>query len=343
MRIRFVTMALLVSAAPLTAQNGNVASGGPFEFVDPGYTARHYAASLCGYGDCYATGIAFDQGGNLIRRSQDGATIYMYAPGTSSFLGAQVHNVSATHNLGTYSGWGMASTGNNLYMATNGNLAKVDLTTFTVSNLFDNAGNSGAFYGLKLMANGNLVYNSGNTVRIYDFATQTSTQIYNDGNFLDDIATSSDGHIFVAALSNCSVRVLSSTGSLINSISSGHCPDGIAYGAGAIFANNTDGTVTRYDFSGPNFTGSYTTSIIATSFGYHDFGAVGPDGKFYLDVDCVRHPGGFVCGQRQVVTLEMNGGGGFDPGVSPEPASIALMATGLIGIGAVVRRRRHRA
>jgi hypothetical protein len=333
-RLAFSAAALTLAAQALSAQLAPT-PGGPFVSVDVGYKADFFAGGLD------ATGLTFDLAGNLIRRSGDGTTLYFYGPGTALNHGAPEHTiVNTVSRADLSSGWGIARKGATLYAPAGGNLWGIDLATLTPFMLPDAAGNTGAFYGLKVAPNGNLVYNAGNTVREYDFATSTSSLLYNSGTFIDDVAIAPNGYIFAAALGDCTIRVLDPFGALVNTISSGHCADGSAFGAGAIFGNNTDGTVTRYDFAGPNFSGAFTTSVIVENGGcYHDFGAVGPDGRFYLDVDCVHYPDGTVEFGRHVATLEFIGGGGF--GNVPEPATVALFGTGLAGIGGLAWRRRR--
>lgn len=113
----------------------------------------------------------------------------------------------------------------------------------------------------------------------------------------------------------------------------------MAYGNGNIFKNNTDGTLTRLNFAGPNFSGAFTEDIIADGFVYGDLAGVGPDNAFYINVAQFEFPNGAFGGGYALMRIEVVGGGGFgdDAGV-PEPGTLALLGLGMLGVAGLRRK-----
>lgn len=329
MRVRAMVVGLVV-AGTWTAG----AQAVPFSFLDASYTAK-----IVGNGQSGLAGIAFANG--KVLRNDGSNTLYILDPGSPfNYHGDNLYGVT-TKAMDASFGWGMVvGTDGYLYAQTGSGIRKFDMTTGTSTVL---AGSAAGTFGMKQTSTGKLAY-SGNDgyLHLYDLSTNTDMTSYYSGTFNDDLAVSSS-NIFIAALGDCTIRVLDNNGTYINTIHSagGHCADGTAFGNGAVFGNNTDGTITRYDFTG-DFTTPYTESIIASGkSGYQDFAAAGPDGAFYVTRDCQVYTDNFTDCGRNLVRLELVTGGGFDPGtVTPEPATVTLMATGLIGLFGVVRRRR---
>ncbi|MFQ5508831.1 MAG: hypothetical protein ACE5FN_05785 [Leptospirillia bacterium] len=129
---------------------------------------------------------------------------------------------------------------------------------------------------------------TGSDVLIY--SPMTTSEWGSWPTFFDDLAIAPTGEIFLAALDENAVHVIDANGNVTNIayLAAGtdpdrfKGPDGIAFGNGRVFTNNTDGTISRLTFSGPGYTGASTEEVIASGGAYGDFAAVGPDGALYV-------------------------------------------------------------
>ncbi|HEV3140318.1 MAG TPA: SdrD B-like domain-containing protein, partial [Vicinamibacterales bacterium] len=105
-------------------------------------------------------------------------------------------------------------------------------------------------------------------------------------------------------------------------------PDGVAFHADApkfVVTNNNDGTMSRFDFSGDDYTKAPTTSVFASGGFRGDLTQVGPDGCIYATQLGTRYDDGTATGDNSVVRI--CGGFAPPPGVAPTPPS----CTGTIG------------
>ena len=318
-----------------------------FSYLDPAYEQDIYTADLpTGWGP----GFAWNDAGNMILRGSNVLYEYSLADDTV-YNGTDVHSYTAHAIAGLGFGYGMTNgTDGYVYANTSSGIQQIDLNTWTVTQTF--AGSTGGTYGIGTLPDGRIVHNDNYRIWILDPTTGVDTLVYSQASFIDDIAVSPTGEIFLADLGSSRLVVINDTGTVINTVNTTHAPDGMAFGDGAAFANNTDGTITRIDFAGAGYTGAATETIFASGGNYGDLAAVGPDGAFYVsqwygvdwgDAETTMTTGGSTIVRISLIGGGSTGGGGFDPspgtGPAPDPTTGVpapgagiLFATGILGM-----------
>jgi sugar lactone lactonase YvrE len=162
---------------------------------------------------------------------------------------------------------------------------------------------------------GNIVYadNSCN-ISFVNSAFTTSGTFSNVGGCADGIYFDPTGN-FLFLASGGGVRVVKRDGSLVQDIAiagGGCCSDGMAFHADTpkfLLSNNTDGTITRYDFPGDDYTKAPVQTTFASGGFRGDLANVGPDGCLYLSQAGTRVEDDTVSGDGSLVRIC----GGFAP------------------------------
>ena len=310
-------------------------------FQDPNYGFEIYSLSSEGY-----VGQTFTSGGQLVR-SNGGGGVYVHSLAADT----TVHGTNTIHSatfssISGYSGGYGLTTGmdGTIYANTGSGVQVINLATNTATTVAITAAHGGA-YGIKTMADGRIAHSTSSQIYIYDPVLGTDTLIYNAPTFIDDIATDTLGNIFLAGLGNSTTIIINSMGTVLNTIASSHNNDGMAYGNGSIYKNNTDGTVTRLDFTDSTYSTLVSEVLIASGGGYGDLASVGPDGSFYVTNQNLMFADGTYTGGYVLARISCNsgpcfaGGGIPDPTSVPEPATLLLTGVGMLGM-ALSRRRR---
>jgi hypothetical protein len=206
--------------------------------------------------------------------------------------GTNIHGVIASHTISGLDpgGYGMVKgLDGYIYATTSAGLQRFDPTTWgSATTLAPYLGGQG--YGITALADGRIAYSAGagnNEIYVYNPVGGSNTHIYSAPNLVDDMEGSASGHIALAGQGGSNMFIINYSGGLVNNFNTAHYPDGLAFGDGvttnALFANNNDGTITKYVFSLPGFGGTVTATDIATGSGaYGDLAAVGPDCAFYV-------------------------------------------------------------
>ena len=98
----------------------------------------------------------------------------------------------------------------------------------------------------------------------------------------------------------------SSTGALVQHVPLSTEPDGIAFKASPprfVVSGNTDGTMTRFDFPGDDYTQPPTQSVFASGGFRSDLSQVGSDGCLYQSQSGTRYDDGTTTGDNSLVRI----------------------------------------
>ena len=283
-----------VLAAGLAAAGAaSSATAQQFANLDPGYQQQIYTGPLqSGEG-----GFAWTSTGSLLTRWGSNIVEYNLAATPNLHQGTTAHGVNTVHPVaglgGVGNGVGLTNGLNGyVYANTTSGLQRIDLTSWTATTV---APVSSSGYGITTLPDGRIAYTdssgAGSNVYLYNPSTNTNTHIYTApaGVLIDGMAAGPTGDIVLAGQSDSSLRVISSTGTPLATITGlTHFPDGLAFSSaipGRIYANNNDGSITRFDL-GPTYTSTPLIFDIATSLpggkAYGDLAAAGPDCAFYV-------------------------------------------------------------
>jgi hypothetical protein len=298
MRRLVVAVAAILVALPA---GGARASGAlPFTFLAPGYTQELYATD-----GPFAAGVAFAPDGDPLLGF--GTLLRVDAATTISQHGSTYHPVSLVNGSSPQALGIVNAFDGSVYANQYNGVVKLDGTTgAVVAGPFGAPGNE---LGIALdPQTGNLVYvGADGMIHFVDAALTTqgvfSTQaVYADGINFDPtgnfLFTSSGGGLTVLDRFNHLVRAIPLAG--------GCCTDGIAFHEDAprfVVSNNTDGTVTRYDFPGNDFTQVPTQSLLASGGFRGDLLQVGRDRCAYLTQSTTRFDDGAISGAGSLVRL----------------------------------------
>jgi DNA-binding beta-propeller fold protein YncE len=335
--------ALLGTSLLTTASPAQAAVGDPFLFLAPGFTQELY-----GTGPGFFGGVAF---------ASNGDPVVNFCQGGGSPLQRFDHSSTVTTNGTTYhplgasmpsnAGCGMTNHPNgSIYSNTYSGVTRLDATTGAqIGATFGPAGDA---LGIAPdPQTGNLVWVGSDGTFYRTDSALTTFGTYSSqtaGHFYDGIAFEPTGtYLFASDRSDYDIDVINRAGVIVNSVPVGHEPDGIAFHASAprfVITNNTDGTITRFDFPGDDYSQPGTTSLFASGGFRGDLSNVGGDGCVYLTQDGTHFKDGTQSGNDSLVRICP----GFAPGAGvlgfscTKVGSTQTLAAGAkIGWGARIR------
>lgn len=316
-----------------TAGASHVTGGGQsFTFLQSGFTQ-----DIFGVSNHFMGGVAFAPDGDpwVDDCAFSGSELHRYdAQSTPPPVnGTSLHTESI---VSSNAGCGLTNHPNGSLYTNSSGVVKLDASTGAqTGGPFGPAGNA---LGIAPdPQTGDLVYvgSGGTLVKVDPGLTTSSTfSTVTTGNFVDGIAWSPDGNFLF--LSNRSpitrLTILRRDGTLVQHANMSNEPDGISFHAATpkfVVTNNTNGTMTRFDFPGDDFTQVPTQSTFASGGFRGDLTQVGPDGCIYLTQAGTRYNNGTVTSQNSLVRI--CGGFAPPPGVVPAISLSPPSATNEVG------------
>jgi Bacterial Ig-like domain (group 1) len=302
--------AVVALAVPAVAEAGQ-----SFLFLQSGFTQEVYGVS-----SSFMGGVAFAPDGDPWVDSGCGGT------GTSltRFDGSTTYVAfSTTLHPGTLvpsaAGCGLTNGANgNLFSNTGAGVVELDPNSG--AQIGGPFGPGGDALGIAPdPQTGDLVYVGGNGTlfKVDEALTTFSTfSTVTTNNFVDGIAWDPTGNFLFLSNRSPSFRltILDRNGNLVQHVSMTSEPDGISFHASPpkfVVTNNTDGTMTRFDFPADDFTQPPSDTVFASGGFRGDLSQVGTDGCIYLTQDGTRYDDGTTTSENSLVRIC----GGFAPPV----------------------------
>ena len=300
------------------------ANAAPFTFLQPGFTQ-----SVFGVAQTFLGGVAFapDNDPWVDQCVPDGSPLHRYDGASTVVVNTTTIHTESISSSNADCGLTNGLNGN-LY--TNTDLGVVELDPNTGAQIGGPFGPVGNALGIAPdPLTGDLVYvGLGGTIqKVNEALTTTSVfSIVTTGDFVDGVAWSPDGNFLFLSnrIPTTQLTILDRNGNLVQNIVMTNEPDGIAFHASTpkfVVTNNTDGTMTRFDFPADDFTQVPVLSLFASGGFRGDLSQVGADGCLYLTQDGTRYDDGTVTNEDSLVQIC----GGFAP---PRPADVSINKVG---------------
>lgn len=219
---------------------------------------------------------------------------------------------------------------------TNTSLGVIQLDANTGAQIGGPFGPSGNALGIAVEpASGDLAYvGADGTIHRVD-AALTTTSVFSAvtaGNFVDGIFFDPAGDFLFMAnrLPTTQLTIVDAAGALVQNVPMTSEPDGISFHVEAptfVIANNTDGTIARFDFPANDFTQVPVQSVFASGGFRGDLSQVGADGCAYLTQAATRYNDGTFAFENSLVRIC----GGFAPPPGSGDAPQRMTGGGTVG------------
>lgn len=327
---------LVLGVGPVEADHGTP-TGKSFTFLQAGFTQ-----DVFGTGNYFMGGVAFAPDGDaLVDACQfSGSPLHRYdRQGV-----APVVNNTKLHPetvLPSNAGCGLTNhPDGSLYTNTSGGVMNLNADTGAVlRGPFGPGGNALGITPDPLT--GNIVYvGNGGTIYFVNqaFTSSGTFSTVTTGSFVDGIFFDPTGnYLFLANRSPLfQLTILRRDGTLVRHVPMASEPDGIAFHSTApkfVLTNNTNGTITRFDFPADDLSQAPSQSVFASGGFRGDLSQVGADGCVYLSQNGTRYDDGTTSSLSSLVRICP----GFapPPGVTPSlehcPSGLVPTITGTAG------------
>jgi hypothetical protein len=337
--------ALLVVATFSLPASAN-ASSPPFKTLAAGFTQALYGTGL----ETTGVGVAFASNGDPITSGAGGPFIRYSATSTTTIHMSVVHTF--TKHLNAALGLGLA-TGTNGALYTNGGSGVLKIDPSTAATIAGPGATEAVGGNERSIAtdpqNGNLVFADGKDGNLSSVTADLATS----STFSDSLVTGvnygleGDGltwdptgsYLFLAEPLHNEIEVVSRSGEVVNKFEDtvGVGPDGLAFHEppeAFLVSNNNDGSITRYNFSGGDYTKAPEQSVFASGGFRGDQDGVGPDGCLYVSVNETRYADGTPGGPGLVRIC-----GNFLPAINVTPPTVTKLtpAKGPVAGGTTVK------
>lgn len=322
--------------AVLTTQLASAQAATPFATLQAPFTQELYAVTTG-----FVGGTSFDPAGNLVADNCDAAGGALTRFDTATTIVSHGSTIHPGTTFASGAGCGLAiSPDKTFYSNTFLGAANLDPTTGAVIRTIGVAGNA---LGIAIDPQTNHIVYVGEGCRTsgvcpienLDPVTGVSTVLttLTGTSFADGIAFDPTGNfLFISTRApTFALTVVTRTGSFIRNVAMTSEPDGISFHAADpkfVVTANTNGTMSRFDFPGNDFTQAPTTSVFASGGFRSDLSVVGPDGCIYVPQDGTRFADGTVVGQDSIVKIC----GGFSSTTGIPPAAKTPPSCALTGV-----------
>lgn len=287
-----------LAAGVLAPSTTSAAPNDPFTFLAPGFTQELYGTGLP-----FAAGLAFAPDGDLMAAF---GNLFRFESSTTVLMnGSSVHPLS-TVGGGVALGLANGATGG-LYANTGTGVVKIDDASGAVLAGPSLVAPTGNGLGIEVdPQTHDFVYGSSSGIGRVD-ATLTSGSSFSNAGSPDGIVWEPSGAFLFASVSG-GVMVLNRSGVQVQfiSLASGCCTDGMAFHAGSpqfLVSNNTDGTMTRFDFPAGDYTQPPAQTLFASGGFRGDLTVVGGDSCLYVTQGGTRFADGTTTSNGSVVKI----------------------------------------